>query len=1210
MVAVPQPKPVHKPMTVPVPPPANRGASIMTLPTPRPTPVERAMANRRPIRDPRSLAETFAEGANVMRGVGAGMAAGIVGLPADITALLARDAPILLAKLAAGKELDPEENAFFRKITEFQEGAGAEAIMRNEMGLGALLDAPSDSDDALSRAGVNPFRQGAFVGEFVADPLAALKLLKIGAKTINRLQPSDAEVAAYDAYLGGRPTPSLPGPPEEILPAGPDFDVDQNLADLTAAVAEDAAARGTARADSLRGTTAEFVANEFDDHLNSPLVDEDALMDTVMSYGDTSAARVVADALGIPREDVTPDALFLIRGRNMGDFPRAPTATEPTPASEAASRIVSDTPQQGFTGTVDLPPADPDTGSQLMSTTALNQRVLDIDTTQPFAPVADADSVRVAASTTDPLREGRIADYSPLRQLIYSLPDDRPLSKAEILETLSLDRGSTAYQKSLRNDLKGSGFLEWLETHGADEMMRGTLEVKYEELAPQVRALNVVVGDGDTVQALFGFRGARLPHQGMQDSIPEEYVILNPDATTNRMAFTGQIYLSNPNSAGVIARTDSGTTGIAGIRTGRRGGIGDHAGMSASGGQPFVDAPYGQKGVPGYFAHLRYSVIEDSAGRKMLVYQEGQSSNVVAQNMQESDPINALLNIQRRLEKNLRQMRAPEFEARNLPEDIAGLDEAGIQQFIDSIDNIVTKSKQVKERYDREGIPSFGNREDKGSLLGTMDPVTGRSTIPRTAGFYTLFRQIDRAASSIYRKLNDIDQRTFLTPKMKEDAELIAQDGALYDALKEAEKSSADADSFANVIDRSGSDVVDIPELANLASELDARAPVAEMILAANDADTITSVFNFRSPSYNGSYQQRVNVITNSIRDTTDPDIIRKFNTAIDDRIDSVLTEDSTAVDSVDIIRMELGSRIPEETVAADAPVLREVFQRLFEARQNGMTPHEYFIGSGAADLNTLLTKDPRHFGYITYRGDPGDPLTAVNAAQDETDVSTEAADVFDFIVKEKLSQEEVTAAQNVAVPEGMTPKRFQELRKVFRAARQTQREGPASFETDTPFANTTHFETFVPRFLVQEARRMGLDGVIFPSSDDMLTAGRGSLSESYDVPKRARFKRQYGTHVDQGLKDMGVEVVDLPTILAKNQTTGNIEPMLHKEGTNSGRTEPIHTNARAVYFNNEANARASDPNKLIRRAKGGPVDLRPKKLIHSGIGGMARQVM
>ena len=96
MVAVPQPKPVRRPMTVPVPPPANRGAGIMTLPTPRPTPVERAMATRRPIREPRSLAETFAEGAQVMQGVGAGMLAGLAGLPADLTALAFGDIPAIV----------------------------------------------------------------------------------------------------------------------------------------------------------------------------------------------------------------------------------------------------------------------------------------------------------------------------------------------------------------------------------------------------------------------------------------------------------------------------------------------------------------------------------------------------------------------------------------------------------------------------------------------------------------------------------------------------------------------------------------------------------------------------------------------------------------------------------------------------------------------------------------------------------------------------------------------------------------------------------------------------------------------------------------------------------------------------------------------------------------------------------------------------------
>ena len=37
---------------------------------------------------------------------------------------------------------------------------------------------------------------------------------------------------------------------------------------------------------------------------------------------------------------------------------------------------------------------------------------------------------------------------------------------------------------------------------------------------------------------------------------------------------------------------------------------------------------------------------------------------------------------------------------------------------------------------------------------------------------------------------------------------------------------------------------------------------------------------------------------------------------------------------------------------------------------------------------------------------------------------------------------------------------------------------------------------------------------------------------------------------------------------------------------------------------------RAMFENRVIRRAKGGPVDLRPKKMIHSGIGAMAREMM
>ena len=42
---------------------------------------------RQAVADPRSFSERMAEGADVIQGVGAGMLAGLAGLPADLTAL-------------------------------------------------------------------------------------------------------------------------------------------------------------------------------------------------------------------------------------------------------------------------------------------------------------------------------------------------------------------------------------------------------------------------------------------------------------------------------------------------------------------------------------------------------------------------------------------------------------------------------------------------------------------------------------------------------------------------------------------------------------------------------------------------------------------------------------------------------------------------------------------------------------------------------------------------------------------------------------------------------------------------------------------------------------------------------------------------------------------------------------------------------------------
>ena len=203
MVATPQPNPRRRmPTVLPIAPP-NRGAGIMTLPTSRPTAVQRAMATRRPIREPRSLAETFAEGRDVLEGLGTGAVAGLGGLPADLTGIIFGDIPAVINKLVTGETINQEESPYFQQLNEFRRTYGAEGIMRL-MGAGDRLDAPSDSDDALSRAGINPFRQGAFVGEFLLDPFALAKAPKAIKRAMSPLsEQEERNLIAYERSLRG-----------------------------------------------------------------------------------------------------------------------------------------------------------------------------------------------------------------------------------------------------------------------------------------------------------------------------------------------------------------------------------------------------------------------------------------------------------------------------------------------------------------------------------------------------------------------------------------------------------------------------------------------------------------------------------------------------------------------------------------------------------------------------------------------------------------------------------------------------------------------------------------------------------------------------------------------------------------------------------------------------------------------------------------------
>tara|TARA_B100001057_G_scaffold238936_1_gene239185 strand:+ start:755 stop:4615 length:3861 start_codon:yes stop_codon:yes gene_type:complete len=159
--------------------------SELSAPDPR-TPVA---APRSPVRG-RPLAKLYRDltpleqeardkqGIETLKGLAVGIPAGLLGLPADLAALIFRDAPQLAAKLVTGQELEVEERTFIDKLVgDFQRAAGAEAIIE-KMGFGADLLPEEDekgqpvslATDALSQAGVTPFRAGSLISE-VATPI-------------------------------------------------------------------------------------------------------------------------------------------------------------------------------------------------------------------------------------------------------------------------------------------------------------------------------------------------------------------------------------------------------------------------------------------------------------------------------------------------------------------------------------------------------------------------------------------------------------------------------------------------------------------------------------------------------------------------------------------------------------------------------------------------------------------------------------------------------------------------------------------------------------------------------------------------------------------------------------------------------------------------------------------------------------------------------
>mgnify|MGYP001234367579 CR=1 FL=1 len=1184
MVATPQPNPRRRPMILPTPPPPGRGAGIMTLPQRKPTAVERKMANRLSVveqfQNRRPMNEVLAEGRDVLEGLGTGAIAGLAGLPADLTGIIFGDVPAVINKLVTGETINQEESPYFQQLNEFRRTYGAEGIMRL-MGVGDRLDAPAEGDDALSRAGINRFKQSAFVGEFLLDPFALAK----APKALKALRlPSDSEVAAYDRQLAGAQADAQQrmGTDEEMLEffdeltgqeqqrlqlTDPNRTLDVQPGQTQLQALEEAQAEeGLIDSVDDQFTFAPNTTQELIDSLNGPdvvsinpdiipggpaggdgvtvfnyvpgLSDADLTTGTraerPFSYYEFSedmfdlTGRRIPEGTRIAWPEQLRDDFFSFfhnsppRSQPTGEVvaPEVRASAVPTPPSATAAEeliegtateIVSDTPQAGFTGVVDTP---------LIPTNRL----------MPATASPDTQVARHSVMTRSVDRQGDVVDYSPFYQLIDRLPDNRAMSKEEVLDSL---RGGFA--ESVNRDREGSKFVEFLEKHAPNQLYRGQVMAMYRDYTPQLRVKTLTQTELDEAAA----QGISAPVGSLvdygQNSVP-----------SSAGGETMHIYLNNPNSTipftdGTTVQTRGGTGSGYQMRDGL---VADHS-IGASGGPGTSTAT--ESGVPGYFGHIRLEIITDDQGRKIGVLQEMQSNAAVAERKfakGQDTSFNFLTGEER---YNI-------DELRSTPEGLAIFDEAA-------------NSRVLEPDLAAAQLDTLGSlRQDATERMGNDLQLIGGPAPSADETFETLEAIYDNAPTGVPTGL---DLTADLIPMQRAVAKLVTSD-----LLNHARGAGRTNNS------RTGVDTT-LREFTIGHTGATEFGPSSKR--AINLADLLKQKH---------TYQRH--------EDLLDAEDIATLNRVLKKRASQHATTDWSTQGRPQSVTDDAAGPITGEDR------ITQIYRDMNQAAENGEEPLDFLSAPGLDrefNADNIIKHDPGLFGFLTEAFDDvpmqstHESVPAMAGRNMQHRIMNDVADALEAEVPTRTPEDVSKQDMDDYIDGlGVSEERKEELMRTFERWITTVNNpnAPQAYRPGSPFSgkkSDVYFNQFAPRLILAEARKKGLDGVIFPNWEDMHDVG--------GRPSREIVKEIYDSHIKKGLAQaVGSEnVVEIPTIKVGQ------EDLLHKQ---TGRP---HRSARAVYFGDGPLGEAFD-DKLIRRAKGGPVDLRPKKLVHSGIGAMARQVM
>lgn len=1280
MVALPEPRPE-------TPRQAERRQAIEN--------VQRNLLGRQLMADeltPAGLAARQREGLETLKGVGVGLPAGLLGLPADLLALLFRDAPSLLNKLVTGEPLDIEERGQFAKAFDaFQKVAGAEAIGR-AMGFGEDMDAESESGDAASRAGMNPFRQGMLFGEFIADPFLAFKgigaLLKAGSRTDTPATRS-TDLVSDTPQVGFTGEVELPVIPEEVAQQPTRLQATGDITDTP-----------TITVPGFEGEILDFTRPDADPALGE--------MELFQFEGDMihTATGTRIPAGSTVRGDITDfesargrDASLVNRTEftqrmatqeEMDEFAREQFTSTPgtAPEGDEANQLFDAASQaralDDVEDTQQATPAQPRTPGPEVGigrTRQADEAMGDLDPAVPeftydslmslpgYRRKPDRNSQNMVYTVDDTGEFGeKVDNFSPVLTNLHAQEEMKKIPEAGIRPS-ELDK--RLLKGAMKAEYKDSPFqdeLLRLADEGNNKIQSVTAIEKAEEFLPQVRSrmFRLKNHSEDFVNNKTPYRERGIPYIG---DVDENGQITRVGAPSNyhpsleRVADDGALFVFSTNKPDSIAFNDGSS-------------LDDIPSVMAGHDYGFAGPP-GGKNIPGYFGWARTYIVTTPDEKRYLVVNEIQSNAIRDYDMGSGVEMPKEEGYRMKLEDedgNVETIFVQNPDNKYQLPDIDGPEVKAIEDRA-AAENKTIKDMQVVRKIQK--VKTFDERLDAFFESPASQGAAGDATSYGESGKVRIpydadAKKFEKVAEKLFpeeitksnrfeNELIDLDNKTealfdatlvdstrhpyiALSPRGRRLPEITTRSFLLQnkDDLATVLPLPGESDFFSGLSNTGGDFSAVDDYVRNYVDNNQSfiEGMVESSLRSAGQPTTVENVEKHIRELKRGMTPAAREVADNNItpaefkervfREITIDEVYGRQGIA-HAALTEVLGEIDPAVGKIlkgedeSWLNLTKDESVPEfgtptrdkikEMVASFSP---ETKAKLSKAYADKLDELEQTYGGGILeetriflDLDDLLSDVhlesilAQSIGGLGHRHNRG--VFDIMKFDKRRAEIMQSGDVLSDAEKSTLMDN----ARETAEAQGIDLEKVDAFNKVKQYTGSGNQTG---FILPPPFKNQSDYFRYAVRSIIKTAKEEDdINGVVFFSGADMFKTHGGDA-----IGKDAYFNT-YEKTVDKALKEFEDNGGTVRRNVNKRDENGNlVDPdpnniFSTKDGPNvAGRPPVIFASdgegLRIIDFDDSGNTKAAT--REIRRAKGGEVDLRPRKMIHSGIGAMAKEVM